>query len=81
MTRSRLTPIREIRIGPDGAWWYSNPSDDVPVRPPARVMAALRIAEAGLWFAVKAVVVIIAVPLILLFAAGIFAGLFTHFSW
>jgi hypothetical protein len=82
--RSGLTPIREIRIGPSGEWSYSLPSaGGNAVRPAELMRSVLRIGRAAVWLAVKVVFVIIAVPLILIFAIASFGAMFFHggFGW
>jgi len=41
----------------------------------------LRIAEAAVWLAVKVALVVVAVPLILIYAVATFAVMFAHGAW
>jgi hypothetical protein len=51
------------------------------VSPAVRVMLMLRIARAVAWITVKLVFVVVAVPLIAIFAAASFGAIFAHGAW
>jgi hypothetical protein len=51
------------------------------VTPAARVTSVLRIARAGAWITVKALFVVVAVPLILIFVVASFGVIFARGGW
>jgi hypothetical protein len=51
------------------------------VSPAARIASALSIARAAAWVTVKVLFVVVAVPLIVLFAVASFGAMFARGSW
>jgi hypothetical protein len=80
ISRGKLTPIREVRIGPDGEWLDRHASAAHDVSPVARIQSALGVARAAVWFGVKVIVGLAAAAFILIFAAAIVAAMFAKGS-
>jgi hypothetical protein len=79
---SGLIPVTQTGMTVDG-----NCSDNYLstsgafVSPAVRVMSVLRIVRAVAWVTVKVLFVVVAVPLILLFAVASFGVIFAHGAW